>query len=140
MQPILDSTWTTLRDELVIAGARADATSVTLPRANRAVVIAPATIASRAAILVLAPIGRAAECDNRRALELAKDLEVGAIIIVKQMLALRHVVLANDATPASILDIANKLAHDAALLAPALIERTRTRSTEGSAAFAYCAE
>lgn len=129
-----------MRDQLAAAGARADAASVTLLRANRAVVIAPATIANRPTILVLAPIARAVDCDSDRALVLAKDLELGAMIVVKQMLVLRHVVPANDATPALIIEVATKLAHDASLLAPALIDRTRTRSAEASTAFAYCAE
>lgn len=139
MQPDLDPAWTALRDELVAAGALADGTNVLLRRANRAVVIASTTIAGRPTILVLAPIARAADCDADRALVLAKDLELGAIIVVGGMVALRHV-MASTTTSTAILDVATHLAHSAALLAPALIDRTRTRSTEVTTAFAHCAE
>jgi hypothetical protein len=100
----------------------------------------PATIASYSCVIVIAPIGRAHECDAARALLLANELEVGSMIVVKQMLALRHAVPMVDATIDGIIRVATALAETAARLTPALTERSRTRSAGASSAFAHVAE
>lgn len=138
MQPNLDPAWNAIRDELVAAGGFADGSNVLFQLANRTVVVTPAT--NGTTLLVIAPIARASQCNATQALVLAKDLELGGMIVVRQMLALRHIVPIHGTSASSIHDNAKQLAHAASLIAPALIDRTRTRSIEASSAFAYCAE
>jgi hypothetical protein len=140
MQPNLDPAWTALRDQLVAAGANAQGTAVLLPRANRAVAITTCAIAGATCVILIAPIGRAHECDSARALLLANELEVGSMIVVKQMLALRHAVPLADASLDGVMQIATVLARTAAGLAPALTEPSRTRSIGATSAFAHVAE
>jgi hypothetical protein len=140
MQPTLNVAWTSLRDQLVAAGAYARGGAVLLPRANRAVAITSATITGYSCVVVLAPISRVAECDVEGALHLARDLEIGAMVIVKEMLALRHAAPIADVTFDGIITVATVLARTAELIVPAVTERTRTRSIAASSAFAYQAE
>lgn len=129
--------WTAIRDELVRGGARTDGSVVLLLCENRAVVSSLALIGGQPTVLLLAPIARATECNAERALHLAPTLGLGSFVVVQQMLALRHLVALSATTADSLVAAATQLARAAAVLAPALRERSQPRPEPGPEAGAH---
>lgn len=94
-----------------------------LERAKLAVEVSPIAIAGHPAVLVLAPVAPMKMADSLRALLLAKDLELGSVVISNDYLCLRHVILASGCTPTTVMEVAMLLVQNAALLAPAIMAR-----------------
>ena len=101
--------WDDLRDEL--------------DRSNLDVDISPFSVAGRPAICVVAPIASVRVVDSLRALLLAKDLDLGAITVHDDQIALRHVLLTCGCSKEHVLATAEVLVKNAKMLAPAILLR-----------------
>jgi hypothetical protein len=94
-----------------------------LDRSRLNVEVSPTSIAGHAAVIVIAPVAPMKLCDSLRALLLAKDLELGSVVVANDYLSLRHVILATGCTIETVLEAASLLLQNAALLGPAIIAR-----------------
>lgn len=94
-----------------------------LDRSKLNVEVSPIAIAGHPAVLVIAPVAPMKICDSLRALLLAKDLELGSVVVSNDYLSLRHVILASGCTTTTIMEVAKLLVQNAALLGPAIIAR-----------------
>jgi len=100
-----------------------DAIREELDRSNLNVDASPASIAGHPAVVVIAPVAPMKVCDSLRALLLAKDLELGSVVVVNDHLSLRHVILVSGCTNASVIEAAELLVRNAAMLGPAIMSR-----------------
>jgi hypothetical protein len=94
-----------------------------LDRSKLNVEVSPIAIAGRPAVVVIAPVAPMKICDSLRALLLAKDLELGSVVVSNDYLSLRHVILASGCSTATVMEVATLLVQNAALLGPAIIAR-----------------
>jgi hypothetical protein len=101
--------WDDLRDEL--------------DRSDLDVDISPFSVGGLPAISVVAPIASVKIVDSLRALFLAKDLDLGAITVADDQIALRHVLLTCGCSKELVLATARVLVQNAKMLAPAILAR-----------------
>lgn len=99
-----------------------------------AVVVHPARVAGRACAVVVVAIGHAVRADLAQVLVLAKDLELGSVVIVAGALALRHLVPLDRGDPLDeIVTAIAWLGRDAVILRGAVLPRR----APGAAALAF---
>lgn len=94
-----------------------------LERSKLNVEVSPIAVGGHPAVAVVAPIAPMKTCDSLRALLLAKDLELGSVVVANDYLSLRHVILASGCTITTVLEVAMLLVQNAAMLAPAILAR-----------------
>lgn len=94
-----------------------------LDRSNLDVDVSPASLSGHPAIIIIAPIAPMKLCDSLRALLLAKDLDLGSIVVTNDQIALRHVILTSGCTNESVIEAATLLVQNATMLAPAILSR-----------------